>query len=287
MLCCGWWRYACHFAGPHCSVLQGAPSAGRRYLPTGLQFGGLAGPRNQSVCPGLHKPEAGSHEVVWWDPSKLRLGVDAKLGLRTIDLLKGDPGPSTLAYNSWREAKERLVTFGQRQTCEVITPTEISELPTSQRITVEHESIPRVSRGPSGPRFGTLVHRVLRDSIGDTEIPQQVVESYGRILGATQEEMEATQQVVTRALSHPLLKRARSSSRCHREVPITLRLDGSRILEGICDLLFLEAERWHVADFKTDDISRPRAQYERQIQWYGHAVSQLTGSPVSCHLFFI
>ena len=145
-----------------------------------------------------------------------------------------------------------------------------------------------MSRGPSGPRFGTLVHRVLRDSIGDTEIPQQVVESYGRILGATQEEMEATQQVVTRALSHPLLKRARSSSRCHREVPITLRLDGSRILEGVCDLLFLEGERWHVVDFKTgEDGSHRSAQYERQVQWYGHAVSQLTGLPVSCHLFFI
>ena len=87
-----------------------------------------------------------------------------------------------------------------------------------------------MSRGPSGPRFGTLVHRVLRDSIGDTEIPQQVVESYGRILGATHEEMEVTQQVVTSALSHPLLKRARSSPRCHREVPITLRLVWSRRL---------------------------------------------------------
>jgi len=53
----------------------------------------LAGPRSQSICPGLHQPEAGSHEVVWWDPSKLRLGVDAKQGLRTIDLLKGDAGP--------------------------------------------------------------------------------------------------------------------------------------------------------------------------------------------------
>jgi hypothetical protein len=57
----------------------------------------LDGPRNQSICPGLHKPEAGSHEVVWWDPSNLRLGVDAKLGLRTIDLLKGDAALGTLA----------------------------------------------------------------------------------------------------------------------------------------------------------------------------------------------
>ena len=123
----------------------------------------------------------------------------------------------------------------------MVTPTEISELPTSQRITVEHDSIPRVRGGPSGPRFGTLVHRALRDSIGDAETLQQVVESYGRILGATDEEMEVTQRVVRRALSHPLLMLARSSPRCHSEAPITLRLDGSRILEGICDPLFLRA----------------------------------------------
>jgi ATP-dependent exoDNAse (exonuclease V) beta subunit len=263
----------------------------RRPAPGCPEFGLstiLGGPRNQSICPGLHHPEAGSHEVVWWDPSKLRLGVDAKQGLRTIDLLKGDAGPSTLAYNSWRERRERAVSFGQTQTCEVVTPTEISELPISERITVERDSIPRVSRGPSGPRFGTLVHRALRDSIGDTETPQQVVESYGRILGATDEEMDVAEHVVAKALSHPLLERARLSPRCHREVPITLRLDGSRILEGICDLLFSEGEMWHVVDFKTDDDNSHRsAQYERQIQWYGHAVSQLTGSAVSCHLFFI
>jgi len=258
----------------------GCPEFGRSTI--------LAGPRNQSICPGLHHPEAGSHEVVWWDPSKLRLGVDVKQGLRTIDLLKGDAGPSTSAYNSWREQRERAVTSGQTQTCEVVTPTEISELPISQRITVEYESISRVSRGPSGPRFGTLVHHALRDSIEGTETPQQVVESYGRILGATDEEMEVAEQVVAKALSHPLLERAHSSPRCHREVPITLRLDGSRILEGICDLLFLEGEMWHVVDFKTDeDGSRRSERYERQIQWYAHAVSQLTGSPVSCHLLFI
>jgi len=48
------------------------------------------------------------------------------------------------------------------------------------------------------------------------------------------------------------------------------------MLEGICDLLFLEGEKWHLVDFKTDeDSSRRSVQYERQIQRYGHAVSQL------------
>ena len=247
----------------------------------------LVGPANESIWPGLHQPEAGSYEVLWWDPSKLRLEVDAKLGLRTIDLLKGDAGPSTSAYNSWREMRERSLSLGQTQTCEVVTPTEISE-PPSEQITVEHESIARVGRGPGGARFGTLVHRALRDSIAHAETREQLIQAYGRILGATDEETEAAEDIIVRALSHPLLKRARSSPRCHSELPITLRLDGSRILEGFCDLLFLEGAMWHVIDFKTDeDSTRRSAQYERQIQWYAHAVSQLTGSPVSCHLFFV
>jgi len=247
----------------------------------------VVGPANESICPGLHQPEAGSYEVLWWDPSKLRLEVDAKLGLRTIDLLKGDAAPSTSAYNCWREMRERSLSLGQTKTCEVVTPTEISE-PPSEQITVEHESIARVGRRPAGARFGTLVHRALRDSIAHAETREQLIQAYGRILGATDEETEAAEDIIVRALSHPLLKRARSSPRCHSELPITLRLDGFRILEGICDLLFLEGEMWHVVDFKTEeDSSRRSAQYERQIQWYAHAVSQLTGSPVYCHLFFI
>jgi ATP-dependent exoDNAse (exonuclease V) beta subunit len=183
--------------------------------------------------------------------------------------------------------RERSLSLGQTQTCEVVTPTEISE-PPSPQITVEHESIARAGRGPGGARFGTLVHRALRDSIGNAETREQLIQAYGRILGATDEEMEVAEDIVTRALAHPLLKRARSSPRCHSELPITLRLDGSRILEGFCDLLFLEGAMWHVIDFKTDeDSTRRSAQYERQIQWYAHAVSQLTGSPVSCHLFFV
>ena len=178
----------------------------------------LVGPANESIWPGLHQPEAGSHEVLWWDPSKLRLGVDAKLGLRTIDLLKGDAGPSTSGYNSWREVRERSLSLGQTQTCELVIPTEISEAP-SPEITVEHESIARVGRGPGGARFGTLVHRALRDSIGHADSREQLIQAYGRILGATDEEIEVAEEIITRALSHPLLKRARSSPRVPQRVP--------------------------------------------------------------------
>ena len=259
---------------------RGCPSFGMSTL--------LAGPENQTICPGIHQPEVGSHEVAWWDPCSLRLDVDAKQGLRTIELLKGEPGPSTLAYKSWCEQREQSIALGARPTWEIVSPSQIGEAPGIEGITVQRESIGRVAAGPGGPRFGTLVHRALRDSIRDAETVGQIVHGYGCILGSTEEEMEVAQQVVENALSHPLLRRARSSPRCHGEFPIILHLDESRTLEGICDLAFLEGETWNVVDFKTDEDSSSRSgQYERQIQWYGYAISQLTLLPVSCHLLFV
>jgi len=248
----------------------------------------VAGPENQTICPGVHQPEVGSHEVVWWDPNSLKLDVDAKQGLRTIELLKGDARPSTLAYQSWCELRERSIGLGSKPTREVVSPSEIREAPSPDTITVHHESIREIPSCPSGPRFGTLVHRALRDSIQDMQTLGQIVQSYGRILGATEQEMEMARQVVENALLHPLLERARLSDRCHREFPIILRLDGNRTLEGIVDLIFLEDNVWYIIDFKTDEDTASRSGgYERQILWYGRAISELTKLPVSCHLLFM
>jgi hypothetical protein len=40
---------------------RGCPSFGMSTL--------LAGPENQTICPGIHQPEVGSHEVAWWTPA--------------------------------------------------------------------------------------------------------------------------------------------------------------------------------------------------------------------------
>ena len=82
------------------------------------------------------------------------------------------------------------------------------------------------------------------------------------------------------ALAHPLLARARAANRCHREYPLVLRLDDRRVVEGILDLAFVENDQWVIVDFKTDaDVLERRAQYERQLRWYGFALAQLTKMP--------
>ena len=107
---------------------------------------------------------------------------------------------------------------------------------------------------PTGPRFGTLVHTILRDAPldADREAITALAKVHGRLLGATPEEIDHAIQAVEAALAHPLLARARSSMRLHRELPIILKLEDRKVLEGIIDLAFVEKGVWQIVDFKTD-----------------------------------
>jgi ATP-dependent exoDNAse (exonuclease V) beta subunit len=109
-----------------------------------------------------------------------------------------------------------------------------------------------------------------------------------RLLGSSVEERDAAIAAVETALAHPLLARARIASRCHREYPLVYKLDDGRVLEGILDLAFVEKGQWVIVDFKTDaDVSERRAQYERQLQWYGFALARLTKMAARAYLLEI
>ncbi len=233
-----------------------------------------------SVKPGLVRPEFGDHRVVWWDPSTLQLGVRGEFGTNH-EYLKKDEG-GLAAYRAWREDREHVLERASHPEHDVFTASQSAEMP-PQEIAVEFAST-RVSSEtrPSGRRFGTLVHAVMRDialdAEGDTVAP--LVALHGRIVGASEEECHAAQAAVKAALAHPLLTRARAARRSHREYPVVLPLAGGKLLEGVVDLAFVEKDTWIVVDFKTDaDVSARRGPYERQLQWYAFALTKLTGMP--------
>ncbi len=117
---------------------------------------------------------------------------------------------------------------------------------------------------------------------------EQLVDWNTRLLGSPAEERDAAIAAVETALAHPLLARARIASRCHREYPLVYKLDDGRVLEGILDLAFVEKDQWVIVDFKTDaDVTERRAQYERQLQWYGFALGRLTKMAARAYLLEI
>jgi ATP-dependent exoDNAse (exonuclease V) beta subunit len=224
----------------------------------------------------------------------LKLAAPPSLGLRQQEILAADgeveESPSLIAYRRWTEDRERVSGIGQVKQFDVFTATETSESPVDFQVEVTVESIAKSAGRPAGPRFGTLVHTILRDTPlnADRKALAALAQVHGRLLGATGEEVGAAIDAVAAALVHPLLAQARLAQRLHRELPIILKLDANRVLEGVIDLAFEAEGRWHIVDFKTDaDVAANRVHYQRQLHWYSLALTRLNNAPVQAHLLSI
>jgi len=244
-----------------------------------------------SVRPGLHVPQAGDHQVVWWDPASLRLNVRSGFGLRREDILASEPAARAdegiARHRQWKTERQQAIEAGSMPAFRIVSPGDGLEDPPERRA-VHVQSVsaaaPRMAGKSHGRRFGTLVHAVVRD-LDLRGTPAQIAALagvHGRLLNAPRDETDGAAAAVVAAWAHPLLERARAASRSYRELPIDLRLDDDRLLEGILDLAFLESDRWIVVDFKTDTTAWAR--YERQLQWYVYALAKLTGRDAAGYL---
>jgi ATP-dependent exoDNAse (exonuclease V) beta subunit len=242
-----------------------------------------------SVKPGLHEFSGRGYSVVWWDPSCLQLGVEPNFGLRLEEVLADDAGSGVAErglrrYEEWKARRAQAAEQGRRAEFDVLTAVEAAEPPPAFQGAIAVEELPRPPGRPSGRRFGTLVHTVLRDAdlAGEPRNIEALARLHARVLGATEEETGAATEAVAAALRHPLLRRASAAERCFRELPVIHRLDNGMLLDGVIDLAFFHDGAWTVVDFKSDaDLPARRARYERQLQWYVFALSRITGAPAS------
>jgi len=273
-----------------------------------------------SVVPGLHRPEAGSHRVVWWDPRVLALGVEESVGLSQQKLLQADESgqrseEGIRVHADWQAARQRVRDVAGAPRLRIVTATELaaagagsgdepsrpedvldamaSLLPADvgTDVTLESVSYSAAERRdrPQGKRFGTLVHEVLATvDLGANATDVEVAARWhGRILAAPEAEITAAVEAVVRALQHPLLRRAAASARngrCRRESSVATTLTDGTIMEGVVDAVFYEDEPepvWTVVDFKTDaEISCRLEEYRKQVGLYGLAVARATGVTV-------
>ena len=239
-----------------------------------------------SIMPGLHTPEAGGHEVVWWDPRTLELDKASTTGLQQDEVLREDPEGVTSkagldAFAAWDDARQRLLSLGAQPALQVFTAREAPPVgPAGGPLLHESTGSLRTGR-PGGRRFGTLVHAALSEVPLDAAAAEvsRVVMLKGRLLGSDPAELRAAKDAVAAALDHPLLRSAAKSKAVRRESPVALKLDDGTLAEGVIDLAFVEdGGGWVVIDFKTDtELDGHRAQYEAQVSVYLRAISQATG----------
>jgi ATP-dependent exoDNAse (exonuclease V) beta subunit len=244
-----------------------------------------------SVAPGLHRPSAGDHQVVWWDPRALDLDREHDIGLRQQKMLAADDGNAAVdeggrLHDTWAKTRLNAIASGSTPALRVVTVTERKSEATAAPtidVLVESTTAVRTTRA-HGKRFGILVHAVLANVDLDADRDQivTITRAQGRLVGAAASEETSAVDATIAALAHPWLARARASADVRREASLShLQEDGS-LLEGVVDLAFREESpagaKWIVVDFKTDvELSSRRAEYALQVSLYARALAAATG----------
>ncbi len=158
--------------------------------------------------------------------------------------------------------------------------------------TEEKETLPVAGRS-GGALFGQLVHRLLERI--DWEHPallEETAVAEASAIGADPAMVEKAIEMVRKALASDLMKRIVAADRYYKEVPFTFK-DGEAIVEGVIDVLFDEAGKIGIVDFKTDKVPQRNLagkaeEYRSQMEAYRLAVTAACGTPPDeAILFFL
>ena len=256
-------------------------------------------PTAESVRPGSHRPLRDGPNVVWWDPSAVNLEVEEHGALRHQRILEGGSDgmggtQSERDYAAWKNRRTDLLSEASRPFFSIQTVTALASSSTFELFADQPPvQVDRVERSdsdrPGGRRFGVLVHAILGsvDLNTEAEAIQASAAINGKMVGSTEQEVDAAVVAVGAALVHPLLRRAAASAKertIRRETPVVLTLDDDSLVEGVVDLAFWEDgpefRGWTVVDFKTDrEFAAASERYIAQVTTYCAAVHAATGQP--------
>jgi PD-(D/E)XK nuclease superfamily len=159
----------------------------------------------------------------------------------------------------WKVSRDEVLASASRPSMLAQTVTKISRTEEDDR-GVQIELVANVDHErPGGRRFGILVHALLAavELNATPEAIRAAAAIHGRLVDATDAEMNAATNAVVATLKHPLMARAAvqaGNGRLRRETPVLLRRADGTLIEGIVDLAFREDTQefngWTVVDFK-------------------------------------
>ncbi len=235
--------------------------------------------------PGQHYAGAGSHNVVWFDPSILPQKPETHAGLNDETLLKAtieEPTEGLRIYEAWRDQREQRLSDGIPPSFRVQAISQVKVLPEWLSGAVETVTVSgdlQKVRPKSTRQYGDIVHALLARADWPIDSRELAIRAamYDKRHALSSAERDPAIEVVVRAFEHPLLKEAFTAERVPREYPVLGEIEGE-LFEGIIDLVWFDGTKWTVVDFKTGTGDRP--QYERQLLLYSEAVRRSVGGRV-------
>lgn len=194
-------------------------------------------------------------------------------------------------------AAEAGMTAGARPSYEFASITELAKAEPAQS---DDPATPRVPDRTTlrGYAWGSAVHGTLAAAAQGVE--GEALEFVARALLVEHErpldergapaELEELMSLVGRVRASGLWRRAERADMRHPEVPFAVdrpEENGGipRLVEGVIDLAFREADGWVIVDYKTDvgddpDFPRRHRAYRRQVDLYAECWEEVTGEPV-------
>jgi ATP-dependent helicase/nuclease subunit A len=234
-------------------------------------------PDEVSIQPGLHRPQAGSHHVVWFDPEILRLDASKNEGIEFEEVLRGtaqQAADGLARYREWSAGRAARIEAGGAPRYRVATAEGLGAVEEAQDIPVETVTIAAEFGRPTGRAFGRLVHDILQRAERVEEV-EALARTWGRRHGASDTECEAASRTAAAALARVLAMAG--SQELQREVPLVVRLEDGRLVDGRIDLMWRDANGWTIVDYKTD---RRDARKIGQLQLYALGLGRATGERV-------
>ncbi|MBI2893306.1 MAG: UvrD-helicase domain-containing protein [Deltaproteobacteria bacterium] len=187
------------------------------------------------------------------------------------------------ARASWAAEREALVARSSRSLVHLV-PSHLHEPEPAA-------GVPRPEARSGGAEVGIAVHAALEAAdLGDPRSAADLAVWHAKNLG--HEEQSRAGDLAARALSFPVIGRARSATRLWRELPFSLAIDGGT-LTGSVDLAFEEAGGLVIVDYKTDQVCEDAvdarmAVHRPQLAVYALALGRITGKKVAeVHALFL
>jgi ATP-dependent exoDNAse (exonuclease V) beta subunit len=228
-----------------------------------------------SVKPGLHRPKAGAHGVVWFDPLVAKRGAVSTEGVENEQVLNGtaqQAADGLRVYEEWRGKRATRIAEGSVPRIRTKVAQSVSRAEEAEGIVVETVTLPAVPGRPAGRKFGLVVHEILQRAEGAEEI-EGLAAVWGRRHGASEQEIAAAGEAARAALAAIV---APEGATRYREMPVMVRLEDGTIVDGRVDCAWSDGVQWVVIDYKTD---RREKRNVAQVQLYGLALQRATGLP--------
>ena len=229
-----------------------------------------------SVMPGLHRPKAGSHGVVWFDPMVLRQGATSKEGVENEQVLNGTAAQGAeglRVYEEWKARRGERIERGSVPRFRTKVAEKAGRAVEADGIVVETVTLAVAAGRPAGRKFGRVVHEILQRAESVEEV-EGLAAVWGRRHGASEVEIAAAGVAAMAAMGAMVMP---AGAKRYRELPVMVKLEDGTMVDGRIDCAWTDGASWTVIDYKTD---RREKRNVAQVRIYGLALQRATGLPV-------